>query len=204
MQDFASVCFSYKIKLHYGSPAVFMDDWDWVTKSGIHSFDHLCDVAQRLDYGLPDFSKLHNIISSNRLPLIYILLSHLAAICVRSVYVVMTLIAFLLFSELDQRAEKLVERSIDLNINSIRQSFPNKLNKWMIDYTMVNRFTENVNSCFGLILLIFTSIDFLVCILDFQNIFFDHENPVYYFRFCFNILRYFLIVAWSDRVILKV
>lgn len=204
VQDFSSICFNYNIQMNYGTPAIYTDDWKPKLDMGVRSFDHICDVARRLYHILPDFSKFHNIVSGNQIPLIFILISHLAVICVRTAFVVMTSIAFLLFDELDQRAEKLVERSVDNNVNTIGQQFSHQLSKWHVHYNLIIRITEKINDCFGFALLITTAIEFIVSMIEFQNILISKGNQVYIFRFCYIILRHFLIVVVSQRVISKV
>lgn len=70
---------------------------------------------------------------------------------------------------------------------------------------IVIQFTIKGNDCFGVALLITTANDFIVSIIEFQNVLLAQgRNPAeYHFRFCYIILR-LLMMVFSHKVISQV
>ena len=79
------------------------------------------------------------------------------------------------------------------------QQLSKDINEWKTHYDLVCRFTEKINRCFGLPLLITSAIDFAVpIIIEFNNLI-AHQftSPRYYLQFLHTVLRFLSILVAS-------
>ena len=88
----------------------------------------------------------------------------------RTIFIVVSSIAALLFEELNNRIEILSKESL-VSLGWIRQQeLSDRLEDWKNQYDLVCRFVEQSNRCFGFLLLMITGNDFATCIFEFNNI----------------------------------
>ena len=172
---------------------------------GIHTNAYVCDAKQKLDLWKIDFGWFHDKISCYPMPLLAVLGSRLAEVGVRTTFLVMTSMATLLFDELDQRIDNLIEQSVHPNAYRNGQKMSNYLDKWKSHYDLVCRFANCIDRCFGCILAIICLIDFTVPIFECSNeLKFHGTNPQYYLQFVHISLRFLIILIGSHRVKSKV
>ena len=121
------------------------------------------------------------------LPFMAALWARIAEIGVVNVFCTMTLVAALLFEDLNNRAE---EMSQDYNT----AQYSANLEDWRRHYNLVCRFVEKINDCFGLILLIEVALVFSVPIFEFHKMFLTNwRKPRYYFEFGHSVIRFLLM-----------
>ena len=127
----------------------------------------------------------------NPLPFAAALWARLAETSVTNVFVTMTFVAILLFSELNNIAEVM---SLDNSalVQSCEDTKTN-LENWRFDYELVCRFVEMVCSFFGPILLIKTALGFAIPIFEFNKILFTNgQEAKFYFDFGHTIIQFLL------------
>ena len=93
-------------------------------------------------------------------------LSRLAEIGVRTTFIVLVLIAGLLFDTLGNY----LENNTEIFLNNSNTMMSVELENWKNQYDLVCRFVEQINRVFGFFLLMITGHDFATCIFDFNNI----------------------------------
>ena len=112
----------------------------------------------------------YNVTLQNVLGYIAGLWSRLAEIGIRTIFVVLTSTAALLFKELDERMEKIAKQS-ETDPNPDRFQYQStKLNEWRRHYDLICKLVELINRCFGFCLLLITTHDFATSIYDFSNL----------------------------------
>ena len=167
--------------------------------------DQLCSVLLNEAYQLKlnFMGKFHDLISRYPIPPIAALVSRLADIGVRTTFVVIASTAILLLEELEDRVEEFAEKLRTDPWNEHQVS--NNLDEWKCQYDLVVSFIEQINRCFGLILLLISSIDFIVSVTEFQNIQkYNFSNPRTYFNCIHSLLRALVVIMISNCVKSKV
>ena len=200
LKDFMALSLEY-----IGLNKLYADDFDyteWRNRWRIKSNDYMCGVSWKLINKEASFGEFHDAISSHPIPLISALANRMGEICVRTTFVVITLIASLLLAELDEQIENFDENSLENDINT--NNMPKYLEKWKSDYDLVNEFIEQLNKCFGLAILLTTGFDYFVAIIEFHNILNDFFSPRYYLHFIHIVLRFLLILWVSQQIESKV
>ena len=190
----------------------FRNEFDYSTWSHVWRIStngHICDASWKLDNYGERFGKLHDLISFHPIPLLVSFYSRLAEIGVRITFVIMVSTAANIFEELDQQAQKLM---IKYPSNSLgdEESSDNKrhfkqFDSWKSNYNLVTQFTEIINKCFGLVLLLAIAFDYSAAIIEIQNILLNKGMKIQYYLFFLHIiLRLLLILIASHRVESKV
>lgn len=117
------------------------------------------------------FPLWHRAISFEPLPFLAAVWSRLAEVGVRVTVIAISFIAVLLFEELDEQIETMTEispsRPSDTKYN---EEMSQRLRKWRCHYDLVSQFVEQINQCFGPVLLIATAVDFCTAIYQFHDI----------------------------------
>ena len=147
------------------------------------------------------------ILNYPKVPTISALISQLAEIGVRTTFMVIASTAALLYEELDEEITNVSLETSDPETSSSydHQRLSKNLDNWKAKYDLVCRFTEQINRCFGLAMLLTLSCDYLVAIIEFQNILLHQwTRPQNYFNFIHIVLRFLLILIASYRLEIKV
>ena len=122
------------------------------------------------------------------LPFLAALWARIAEIGIVNVFVTTSILATLLFNELNDRAE---EMSQDCKTAQYFDVYSESLEKWRRHYNLVCRFVEQINSCFSPILLIEIGLGFAVPIFEFQKLFNTNwQKARFYFEFVHTIFRF--------------
>ena len=172
---------------------------------GIETTDYVCDDEQKVLLWYVDFGWFHDAISRHPMPLLAVLGARLAEIGVRTIFMVMTSIATLLFDELDQRLNNLADQSVQPDAPSNSRKMSKYLDEWKCHYNLVCEFTEHINRAFGAVLILICLVDYAVPIFEFQNVLrFNGTNVQHNFRFFHIIMRFLLILIASHRLDSKV
>ena len=98
--------------------------------------------------------------------------SRLAEIGIRTTFIVFTLIAGLLFEALDERIEKVINKSA-IDQEYYQLGMVKELDEFRSHYDLLCQWVEQINRSFGFVLLIITGHDFATAIMNFSNIL-DH------------------------------
>ena len=127
--------------------------------------------------------------------------SRLGEIGVRTTFIVFAFTAALLFDELNQEIDNIVQKTVDFS-DYYKERMSEELETFKNQYDLVCRFVEQINQFFSLTLLIITGIDFATSILDFNNIL-EHlnlknslpknyvsDNQIYFYVFNGSISKY--------------
>ena len=149
--------------------------------------------------------KFHDeIISRYPIPVIAVLCSRLAEIGVRTTFFIIVSTAALLFKELEERVKELAENTKD-NVEFNKQGMSKDLDEWKSHYDLVVRFVKRINRCFSFILLLTSSIDFVVAANAAQNILlYSYSKPRYYYICLHTLQRNLIILLVSNQVESKV
>ena len=184
------------------------DLFDFITWKKHSSFlpenDYICSASQEAGQEkLTFFGKFHDDISHYPIPPIAALCSRLAEIGVRTTFVAMVSTATLIIEELEERADELEEKLSTDPFNEQQQS--NNLDEWKCQYDLVVRFIDQINRCFGIVLLLISATDFIIPVLEFKNIQkYNYTNPRTYFNCLHSLLRALVVFKVSDLVASKV
>ena len=203
VQDFAAFGWKYygsrKSDYHFS-----FSEWKWIWS--INSNDFICGTDWKTGMYRVNLGNFHNFISQYPLSLIAALFSRLAEIGIRTTFIVMAATASLLFEELNQRMENLAQKSnnhCDVVIDD--QLVSKDLDEWKANYNLVIQLTSQINRFFGPILFITYASDYVIAILEFQNIMNSIGlNPRYYLQFIHIMLRFLSIIIVSQRLKNKV
>ena len=95
--------------------------------------------------------------------------SRLAEIGIRTTFIVFTSISSLLFEALDERIENIAKKA-QIDKKYSQQEMAAELNELRCHYDLVCRLIEQINRSFGFVLLLITGHDFVIAIMDFNNI----------------------------------
>lgn len=111
---------------------------------------------------------LESYIIFPQLPLIVAFWSRLAEIAVRISFVALTWTATLLFENLGEQLETLLKN--DNSDPDDEETIVGKMEEWMRQYDLTRQFVEEMNRCFGIILIIVTAGDFASTIMQASEI----------------------------------
>ena len=169
-------CWSY---YQFGSRYVYDEKWSilrFVQKENPGLYQEIpANIFEKCS--LPnDTIRLRNVAGMCVVPQLYFYLgyfsalwSRLAEIGIRTTFIVFTLIASLLFEELDERVETIAEKASN-NQEYFEQEMAVELNELSCQYDLVCQLIEQINRSFGFVLLIITGHDFSIAIMDFSKI----------------------------------
>lgn len=131
----------------------------------------------------------------NPLPYMAAIWARLANVGILIVFVVFSFAAALLYEELVVRAAYINEECNDFTVPSHIQFYLDKLRH---HYGSICSYVENIEDCFGLVLLLDTARTFSVSIYEFYEILLSRGRlPKYYFNFLHSIIRFFLVLVPS-------
>ena len=166
-----------------------------------YSFDSIHVADDRWLQG-QQLGWFYGLISTYPLPNVVALLARIAEIGVTTICIAMSFTAALLFDELSERADSMIENR-DNGYNA--DNLSNNLETWRYHYTLVCRYVKKINKCFGLILLFTTAIDFSIPMFEFNMLYQSKgQFPQYYFEFGHSILRFLVLLVPSSLVKQKV
>ena len=101
------------------------------------------------------------------LPFVFALWARLAEIGVRVSFITMTFVVVLIFEDINKEIVYLKEISVD---SKRQESLTLNWNRMVSHNDLACRLIEQINQCFGPVLLVVTVIDFTTAIYDFYNI----------------------------------
>ena len=137
------------------------------------------------------------MIVQDPLPFVAALWARIAEIGVANVFLTMVFVAELLFQELNDRAN-------DINLDESRANRSDKLEDWRHHFDLVCTFLENINSCFGPVLLIQTALGFALPIFECNKMFYTKwQKPRIYFEYGHSIIRFLLILLIPSCAVTK-
>lgn len=186
----------------YGHSA---DIWNPRTAHGVGTYSFICTKDWKKP-GIPvNFWVFHDFAMRHNITVIVALLSRLAEICVRTIFLVVALTAAMIFSELDDNIKELQILREKAEKNPQKQDvlmpISDKLEEWWHQYVLACEFVENLNLCFGFVLMVAITMDSLEAILEFQSIFIRGGTFLRYYVFFIHILcRYGILLVVSHRV----